>query len=64
MLKKPSNGELSELQRLNGTPIERYIQSTLEDTKTSLVATSDIDTIRVLQGQAQTLSDLLKFISL
>ncbi len=64
MLKKPSNKELPELQRLNSTPIERYIQSALEDTKTSLVATSDIDTIRVLQGQAQTLSDLLKFISL
>lgn len=64
MLKKPSNGELSELRRLSGTPIERYLQTTLDDTKTSLVATSDIDTIRVLQGQAQALSDLLKFISL
>jgi hypothetical protein len=64
VLKKPSNGELSELKRLSGTAIERYLQTTLEDTKTSLVANPDIDTIRVLQGQAQTLSDLLKFISL
>ena len=64
MLKKPSTEELSELRRANGSPIARYLQSALDDTKNSLVATSDIDAIRVLQGQAQTLTDLLKFISL
>ena len=64
-LKTPSKEELTELKRLKGNPtLTRYFQSALDHAKDSLVATSDTDQLRVLQGQAQTLAHLLKFISL
>ena len=64
-LKKPSVEELTELKRWGDHPVVvRYLQSALQDTKDALVATPDIDTIRVLQGQAQALKDLLKFVSM
>lgn len=64
-LKTPSKDELTELKRLKGNvTLTRYLQSALDETKDSLVATPDTDHIRILQGQAQTLASLLKFISL
>lgn len=64
-LKTPSADELTELKRCGANQVVmQYFQSALESTKDSLVATPDIDQIRVLQGQAQTLRDILKLISL
>lgn len=64
-LKSPSPEELTELKRVGANHlVKQYFQSALDSTKDSLVATSDIDSIRVLQGRAQTLADILKLISL
>lgn len=63
-LKKPSPEELSELKRIGANSVLRnYLQTALDAAKDSLVATPDNNQIRQLQGQAQTLADLLKFIS-
>lgn len=63
-LGKPSAETLTELRRVghNRTILE-YFQLELEDTKDALVATSDTTQIRVLQGKAQTLTDILKLIT-
>ena len=64
VLKKPSHEEMTELQRLRGnTAVVNYLQLSLDAAKDALVATPDTRVYRQLQGQAQTLTELLKFIT-
>jgi len=64
VLKKPTPEEMTELKRLRGnTKLVDFLQSSLDEAKDALVATPDTRTICQLQGQAQTLNQLLKFIT-
>ena len=63
-LKKPTPEEMSELQRLReNRRLLDYFQSSLDQTKDSLIGTSDIDELRQLQGAAKQLTQLLRFIT-
>lgn len=63
VLKKPTAEEMTELQRLrDNRRVVDFLQSSLDQTKDSLVATPDTQAILKLQGIAQTLTELLKFI--
>lgn len=64
VLKKPTPEEMTELQRLRGnTLVVKFLQSSLDEAKDALVATPDTRAICQLQGRAQTLTELLKFIT-
>lgn len=64
VLKKPTPEEMTELKRLRGnTKLVDFLQSSLDNAKDALVATPDSRAIAQLQGQAQTLTELLKFIT-
>lgn len=64
VLKRPTPEEMTELKRLRGsTKVVGFLQSSLDETKTSLVATPDTRSTILLQGHAQALTELLKFIT-
>lgn len=63
VLKKPTPTELTELKQLRAnTVVVKFLQSSLDEAKDALVATPDTRAICQLQGKAQTLTELLKFI--
>lgn len=62
ILKTPTPAESDELQRLRGTQILAYLQSSLDGVKDSLVATTDETHFRVLQGQAQVLQHIISHV--
>lgn len=59
ILKEPPPEVVAELQRLRGTQLLAYLESSLDTVKDALVGCPDTDQIRVLQGQAQTLQHLI-----
>lgn len=64
VLKKPTREEMTELSRLRGNPVVvKFLQSSLDEAKDALVASPDTRTVCQLQGSAQTLTQLLKFIT-
>lgn len=62
ILKEPSPEEAAELQRLRGTKILAYLQSSLDQVKDTLVAVPDSDHFRTLQGQAQALQHIISHV--
>jgi hypothetical protein len=59
---KPTDIELRELAGLRHSPVSGYLARVYEATKEMLVTQSDPSAVRLLQGRAQTLSEVLVMI--